>query len=60
MASRGRHYRVAKKEIESNNKEKNGFYVCEKSAQKYLIISVAVVLITFINGLILGYFLGDK
>lgn len=60
MANRAKHYRVAEKQIEEDVKKSSGIYVSEEAAQKYLIIAVVVVLVSFIKGLLFGYLFSNK
>lgn len=49
------HYRVAKKEIEKNEKNANGLHISKDNHNKYIAVFFCLLMISFIKGLVIGY-----
>ncbi len=59
-AARGRHYRVAQKEVETKKAMEDAYVGRNVVDVKYVGIAFAVLMLVFIKGLIIGHMLGDR
>ncbi len=58
-ARRGRHYRAAQREVETRQAVESACTDGCKVDVKYVALGVAFVMLVFVKGLVIGYFLGN-
>lgn len=56
---RGRHYRVAQKEVETKQALENAYVGSNVINTKYVALAFAFVMLVFLKGLFIGHYLGN-